>query len=346
MGRRDIRLTQCQVCGLVFNAEFDPKVVPYDQSYENRQCFSPEFSRYLRSLAVSLSQRHPLQGGRILEVGCGKGDFLRLLCRTARAKGVGFDTSFERPEGPEQPGVSFHREYLSAESVPGRFSAVICRHVIEHVAEIGTFLNEIRSIALAAGDPVIVFETPSWEWIVKHLCTWDITYEHCNYFSVKTLSYICRLAGFRKIRHRRVFGGQYQLIELAVNRSTPATGHAPGVQEDSDLRTFARQARTKLRRLVRRVERLSRSDGWAIWGAGAKGVALVNQIEGTLPHLVVDSNPAKQGGVLSGTRIPIVNPSDHRLQRLGLVLIANPQYASEIRRMLSEKGFSGSIEVL
>ena len=84
--RRDIALAQCANCGLVFNSSFDPTAIPYDERYENRQCFSPAFREYLDGMAQSLIERYGLRGGRILEIGCGKGDFLRLFTEAASAQ--------------------------------------------------------------------------------------------------------------------------------------------------------------------------------------------------------------------------------------------------------------------
>ena len=342
VSRRDVTLAQCRRCGLVFNATFDPAVIPYDENYENRQCFSPAFGKHLETLARDLTARNQLRGGRILEVGCGKGDFLRLLCGVADASGEGYDTSFERSSQPEPHGLSFYRRYVGAEDITTPFDAVICRHVVEHVQKIGTFLRDLHAIAVAAGDPVVLVETPRFEWIVDQLSLWDVFYEHCNYFPTVTLAHLCRLAGFRVLRHHAVFNAQYQALELRVAkvRRSPT---APGVSEQARLDDFARRARRHLDALTAKFVRTSADRGWAVWGAGAKGVALVNQLRGTRPRCVVDSNPAKQGGVLPGTRIPIVAPNDARLDRLGLIVIANPNYAAEIRSFLYQRSFAGRV---
>jgi SAM-dependent methyltransferase len=104
--RRDVSLVQCARCHLVFNATFDPAVIPYDDAYENRQCFSDAFTRHLTGLAKRLTRDLPASGGRILEVGCGKGDFLRLLCQVSGATAEGYDTSYEGAE--QEPGIRFH----------------------------------------------------------------------------------------------------------------------------------------------------------------------------------------------------------------------------------------------
>jgi hypothetical protein len=103
--RRDVSLVQCARCHLVFNASFDPSVIPYDDAYENRQCFSDAFTHHLTGLAQRLTRDLPSSGGRILEVGCGKGDFLRLLCQVSGATAEGYDTSYEGAE--QEPGIHF-----------------------------------------------------------------------------------------------------------------------------------------------------------------------------------------------------------------------------------------------
>ncbi len=339
--RRDLELRQCSHCGLVFNAIFDPTVIPYDENYENRQCYSAAFGEHLRTLAADLTADNHLAGQNLLEVGCGKGDFLRLLCRTASAVGDGFDTSYEPGSEPEPPSVRFHRCYVQASDIQKPYQAVICRHVIEHVAEIGLFLREIHAIAVAAGDPVVVLETPRFEWIVEQASFWDIFYEHCNYFPEATLAYLCRAVGFDVVRHRRVFGDQYQLLELRPNRDR-ARGTAPGIEGRASLAKFAHLASEKLRVYSETIAALASGGTWGIWGAGAKGVALVNQLPGDLPFVVIDSNPAKQGGVISGTSVPIVGPGDHRVAKLKLVVIANPNYAVEIGSVLQQIGFQGT----
>ena len=44
VSRRPISLRHCRDCDLIFNAAFDPAVVPYDEHYENRQSHSEAFA--------------------------------------------------------------------------------------------------------------------------------------------------------------------------------------------------------------------------------------------------------------------------------------------------------------
>ncbi len=339
--RRDIHLRQCEQCGLIFNATFEPDIIPYDENYENRQCHSTAFEEHLISVASSLVEYHRLEGGTLLEVGCGKGDFLKLICRLAGAGGDGYDTSYLPGPQAEPPHLQFYSQYVTAAEIRRPYQAVLCRHVIEHVPEIGSFLKSLHEIAVAAGNPVIALETPRVEWIFDQLSFWDLFYEHCNYFSEPTLAYLCRQAGFEVVRHRRVFGEQYQLLELRIAPG-PASEHPPGILETADLLQFARLIAQRVESLSRRISDSARGLPWGIWGAGAKGVSLANRFPDMAPALVIDSNPAKQGGVISGTSIPIVAPDDSRILQLQLVMIANPNYAPEMAATLQRIGFTGT----
>jgi SAM-dependent methyltransferase len=338
--RGDVSLRQCRACGLIFNATFEPGLIPYDENYENRQCFSPAFQAHLQERAQRLARQLPKRSGRILEVGCGKGDFLRLLCQQTKAVGIGFDTSYEGPETVDGGRVRFEKRYVAARDVKNRFDLIICRHVVEHIGEIGTFLRELHAIAAAAGDPTVVLETPAFEWIAGNDCFWDVFYEHCNYFPRPSLAHLCRLAGFKVEHQSAIFGGQYQWLELRQRHRSIAPKSAP---KFVTLSQFARRAERMVRTLESRLRQHGAASGWAIWGAGAKGVALVNRLPQLPPALVVDSNSAKQGGYIPGSRVPIVAPGDPRLNQVAVVLIANPIYAEEITCELRGGGFAHTI---
>ena len=78
--RGDLLLAFCAECGFVFNAAFEPDRLSYSAAYENTQSCSPYFKQYLIQLADSLLTKYGLSNKLVIEVGCGKGDFLRLLC--------------------------------------------------------------------------------------------------------------------------------------------------------------------------------------------------------------------------------------------------------------------------
>lgn len=341
--RADIDLVQCQDCALVFNRTFQPDLTPYDERYENSQCYSPAFLSHLERVADRLISRYHLRQKEILELGCGKGFFLKQLCERGGNHGAGYDTSYEGLDHLDKPSVNFFRRYVTASQIVSPFDAVICRHVIEHVPRIGEFLEELARIARACGRPVVYLETPSFEWIVRHGCFWDLVYEHCNYFSHPGLAYLCRRAGFEILDHRPEFNEQYQALELRAQPQPEPVHDLPGIHPSANLDTLGQTVRKSHLHLVQRLKSCQAEKGWAIWGAGAKGVALVNQIDYPPPAFVIDSNPAKQGGTIPGSSVPVVSPEDGRILHLAAILIANPAYFEEIKGVLQPRGYNRAL---
>ena len=335
--RADMHLIECPECGLIFNASLDESLIPYDEHYDNRQNFSPAFESLLRDTADTLARRHSLPAGTILEVGCGKGDFLRMICGRTGASGLGYDTSCEQ-EGVDKTGrVRFFKRYVSASDVTFPLSMVLCRHVVEHVPEIGAFFRQLHAIAVAGGGAPVYVETPAWEWIGEHKAFWDVFYEHCNYFPTHTLRLLAEQAGFSALDHRLIFNGQYQALELTPAAVPPPAPLALRAERGPSLKKFVETLTQSHHAIEEKLTRAGAASGWALWGAGAKGVSLANALLACPPACVVDSNPDKQGHYLTGTRIPVVSPEDPRLSSISVILVANPNYLGEIRDALSAR---------
>jgi hypothetical protein len=88
--RGDIKLGFCGDCTFVGNFAFDATAHSYSPQYEETQGFSPTFQAFHRKLAQSLIDNHDVRRKQVLEIGCGKGEFLSLLCDMGENSGVGF----------------------------------------------------------------------------------------------------------------------------------------------------------------------------------------------------------------------------------------------------------------
>jgi 2-polyprenyl-3-methyl-5-hydroxy-6-metoxy-1,4-benzoquinol methylase len=93
--RGDMKLGFCRDCGHLYNYAFNPKLMVYTQAYENSLHFSPRFQQFAEALATDLIERYNVRGKTVIDIGCGKGDFLKLMCDLGENRGYGFDTSYE-----------------------------------------------------------------------------------------------------------------------------------------------------------------------------------------------------------------------------------------------------------
>ena len=92
----DLELAACHHCGFITNVCFNPHLVSYTAQYEDQQSYSPTFNAFAKQLADQLTEQFNLRDKDILEIGCGKGDFLRLLCSSGGNRGTGIDPSISR----------------------------------------------------------------------------------------------------------------------------------------------------------------------------------------------------------------------------------------------------------
>ncbi|MGE5497483.1 MAG: hypothetical protein ACM3Q2_05405, partial [Syntrophothermus sp.] len=90
----DLKLAFCNDCGFIFNTAFNPSKMEYSQRCEETQGFSPTFNVFQRNLAQKLIGKYDLFNKTLLEIGCGKGEFLTMLCEMGNNKGIGFDPAY------------------------------------------------------------------------------------------------------------------------------------------------------------------------------------------------------------------------------------------------------------
>ena len=90
----DIALAVCNACGFIFNAAWDAQRTVYSDQYEETQGFSATFNTFNRALAEELVNRYDIRDKTVLEIGCGKGEFLSLICELGNNRGIGYDPSF------------------------------------------------------------------------------------------------------------------------------------------------------------------------------------------------------------------------------------------------------------
>jgi SAM-dependent methyltransferase len=273
--RAPIHLGFCLSCGHVYNTAFDTALLQYDAKYENSLQFSNGFRAYQDGVAQALVQRYGLRGKDIIEIGCGQGDFLSLLCRLGGNRGLGFDPSFdpEKLDTALAGDVKILSQLYSHEHASRPVDLMCCRHVLEHLPHPLEFLREIRRTIGDRSETVLFFEVPNALFTLERLGIWDIIYEHCSYFTPSSLQRVFELAGFEVRAINQVYDGQFLTIE-----AQPAFGSAAPVASrvsssvvesvarfDAEYRAKAALWRERLHEIERRGTRA------VVWGAGSKG---------------------------------------------------------------------------
>jgi len=335
----DMSLSVCRECSHFFNSSFDESLLKYGQSYENSLHFSPTFGYFAKDVASRLVEQHGLRGKRVVDIGCGKGDFLSLICELGENNGYGFDQSYEegRVQIPTKGSVQYFREHYGPGHEGIEPSLVTCRHVLEHIPEPPQFLTILQETLGNARDCSVYFEVPNALYTIRDFGIWDLIYEHCQYFTEDSLRTLFEQSGFSVGGTYESFGGQFLGLDGRVHseQSADTANEARGI---SDIGELARSFKASFDRLVGTWSSTLRElDGpVVIWGGGSKGVTFLNMIEcGDKVVGVVDINPHKQGMYVTNTGHEIIAPEELARIAPSHVLVMNPLYETEIKKMIA-----------
>ena len=139
----DIELGFCRRCCYIANIRFDPSRLAYSGNYEETQDYSGTFREFQQHLAARLIRRHDMRRKQILEIGCGKGEFLKLLCSEGDNRGTGYDPAYvpERAPGPGSDKTEFIRDFFGPDSGPIEEDMVICKMTLEHIHDPSRFVT-------------------------------------------------------------------------------------------------------------------------------------------------------------------------------------------------------------
>lgn len=234
--------------------------------------------------------------GRLIDIGCGNGGFLRSFSRRHpgwRLSGSEFDekhrASIERIPGFE----NFHSG--DVKDLPGEFDIVSLIHVLEHIEAPRKFLESARSKLKPGG--LLIVELPAFRQNPFELLIAD----HATHFEPVTIEKLLADAGFRSLH----VTGEWIPKELSVvaRALPPIAERMPPAQED--------HLRAALRWLdAVRCDALNvaqRSPRFGIFGTSIAATWLFSELEGKAGFFV-DEDRDRVGG--KHLDLPIYQASD------------------------------------
>jgi SAM-dependent methyltransferase len=311
------------------------------------------FNAFARDLAARLIDRYALRGKDVLEIGCGKGEFLVLLCELGGNRGIGIDPGYvpARTTSPAASRIRFIQDFYSEAYAGLNADFVCCRHTLEHIQPTRRFVETVRRAIGDRRDTVVFFEVPDVARVLKERAFWDIYYEHCSYFSAGSLARLFRSCGFDILDLARDFDDQYLLI--AARPGTGTEGPRFDLEDDhadlaADVASFEADHVRKSKEWRQRLADL-RSEGQraVVWGSGSKAVAFLTTL-GVGPEVdyVIDINPFKHGMYMVGSGHRIMPPATLRERPADVVIVMNAVYMDEIRHDVETMGVAAELVAL
>ncbi|MEL7585544.1 MAG: class I SAM-dependent methyltransferase [Prolixibacteraceae bacterium] len=340
--RRKISLAFCNDCGFIFNSTFDRSLDHYTQGYEDQQGFSGTFRKFLTEVSGRVIEKYQVFNKDIIEIGCGKGDFLSLICELGNNRGIGIDPAYVPGRLSSNPNLKFIREFYSVGHRHLPKDLISCRHTLEHIPLTHEFISTVRRSIGGDEKVILFFEVPNVTRILKVQAFWDIFYEHCSYFSPGSLARLFRQNYFEVLDLYLEYDNQYLFIEARPVSEKSTRVHPLEESVDklrASLSDFTEKIGKQLSVWRERLIRFQRDHKTVvIWGGGSKSVGFLTQFDDLkLIRHVVDINPHMQGNFIPGIGIQYISPDALKEVQPDIVLVMNGVYREEIRKMLNER---------
>jgi SAM-dependent methyltransferase len=316
----------CTGCWLVQLADATRADLHFHDNYVYFSSFSSSWLAHARTYVAQMTTRLGLDGSSlVMEIASNDGYLLQyfqqagIAClgiepsantaAAARAKGIDTRTAF------------FNRATAAALASEGkRVDLLLGNNVLAHVPNLNEFVGAMP--AVLKPEAVVTLEFPHLPSLIAG-CQFDTIYhEHYSYLSLLALMPVFARAGLRvfDVEHLSTHGGSLRVhacLVGAAHRATAAVQACLKMESDAGLARlntyagFGASVRaTKRAMLSFAIAAKDQGKRIAAYGAAAKGNTLLNYcgIGADVIDYVVDRNPAKQGRLLPGSRIPVRAP--------------------------------------
>jgi SAM-dependent methyltransferase len=322
-------LCQCMGCGLV---QFDCEPVGYYRDVIRAGGFSRTMVELRRYQYKHLIETYHLEGKKFLEVGCGQGEFLKVLEEfPVEASGIEHDAGLV--ELAKKQGLHVMQGFTETEDTVfegGLYDVFLSFNFLEHQPEPNTMLQAIyRNLE---DDAMGLITVPSFEYIMDHSSYYELIRDHIAYYTFDTLTSLLERNGF-------------EVLECEViNRDTLSVivKKRPQMETGNLLDCYV-NLRREIDGYIKNLKAWNKRV--AIWGASHQGFTLAATTGlGAQAEYIIDSAPFKQGKFAPSSHLPIVSPDHFKAHPVDAIVITAPGYTDEIAASIRER-FGEKVEI-
>ena len=316
----DLRVCECISCELV---QLDNDPVPYYKEVIRASAFSEDMRRFRVEQFKEFIEQYSLQGKKVVEIGCGKGEFLSLM-KSAGANACGIEYADDSVEHCIRESLNVSKHYIENEddSLPyAPYDCFFIMNFFEHLPDPNTTLKSLHSNL--KDDGIGLIEVPNFNMILKNNLFSEFINDHLFYFTKETLESTLRRNGFEIIECKEIW---YDYIISAVVKK----------RKKLDLTNFY-DHQIKIKKEIQQFIDRYKPGKIAIYGAGHQALAIISLTEiGDKIRYVVDDATFKQGKYTPATHIPIVSNESLKKDPVDAIIIMAASYSDEVARKIRQ----------
>ncbi len=330
----NIKLAFCLSCSFVTNIALDPSRNQYGDRYEDSLFYSGHFQDYFKKLVKNLVEKYNLKKKNILEIGSGKVDFKSLLVKLGNNHGLRCDALNSKIEDGNE----------SLSNLNSQIDFVFSFCELEHMNYPKKFLNDLQKMFTYNPETHFFFLVPNALKDFKQGEFTNIIYEHASYFTVLSLSYLFSHCGFKVIETNETKNETFDLVYIDATLGVSAENLTLNLETKTDeiknyIHSFSSKTKNLIKKNGEQIDKfLDEGKKMVLWGAGSRGVTILNILKERRIEYAVDINPNKQGMHIPGTGQKIIAPKYLLNCPPDFIILANKTYEGEITQILNEIG--------
>lgn len=316
----DLEIFQCTGCGLV-QTKGDP--VPYYREVIRAAAYSPEMHDFRLRQFTEFIETNALKGKRLLEVGCGCGEYLSIF-KQAGVEPFGIENAPASVEACRDNDLNVQPAFIETEEYvldEAPFDVFAVLNFMEHWPDPNTTLlgiaNNLRRGAIG------LVEVPNFGMILQKSLFTEFISDHIFYFTQESLETTMRLNGFEVIECKSIW---YDYILSATVRKREPVEVAQFTAQHSILQAEVDSFVAE------------HAGNVAIWGAGHQAlatIALLDLSKGV--RYIIDSALFKQGKYTPASHLPILSPKVLETDPVNAIVVMAASYSDEVVGVIREK---------
>jgi len=317
----NLTVCQCSECGLV---QLSEPPVPYYRDVIRAAAVSEPVKAFKTEQFSRLVEKYGLQGKKVIEIGCGKGEFLSLW-KSSGVQVYGLEHAETSVKHCLENGLSVFQGYLDAGEFQlpnGPFDAFALLMFLEHMPDPNASLRGIHNNLVE--DAVGLIEVPNFDMVVRNNVFSEFIADHLLYFTRETLQFTLHLNGF-------------EILECGELRDDYVLSAIVRKRKSLDLLDFHAAQDSVRQEIETFIDRFP-PRSVAIWGAGHQALAMIS-LTGIADKIkyVVDSAPFKQGKFTPASHLPIVSPDTLKLSPVSALIVMAASYSDEVAGIVRQR---------
>lgn len=324
----NLEVCQCSGCGLV---QLSNNPVPYYREVIRAASFSEEMKKFRLGQFGSLVQKFSLKGKKIIEIGCGRGEYLSLM-QQCGVDAYGLEYSPGSLAKCKNDSLKISEGFVESDEYRidnAPFDAFCLLNFLEHLPDPNAVLRGIYKNV--TDDAIGLVEVPNFNMILRKKLFSEFIGDHLFYFTKETLSTTLKLNGFEIIEYNEIW---YDYIISVIVKKRQKLNL-------SELNKHQIKIKHQVQEYIARFK----DKRVAVWGAGHQALAVISLMDlSDKIRFVVDSAVFKQGRYTPATHVPIVPPEALELNAVDAVIVMAAGYSNEVATILQQT-FSNNIHI-